>query len=751
MLRCSSSAPSLTTLAANYQPVDYDALSPAEQRDILQLQQSILESVVQEHDHRKVIESVCRLEEQLLPNAVATVMLLDHRRELNVYAAPSVPADKAAQLNGLKPGPHAGSCGNAVYREEPVFVSNTLEDPRWHDLRQVAINFGLMSCWSMPIRSAGNQIIGTFALSSFVSRSPSGFHRKILEIGASIIGIALEQRRQARTLNLLDKVFESSNQGILITDGSRRILSVNPAFSQITGYSAEESIGQRPSLLSSGRHAPAFYREMWQTLRRQGYWQGEVWNRRKNGEVFPEWLSISCVREGKEITHYVGFFFDISEQKAAEQRLQFLAYHDPLTELPNRLLLQERLTLASRQARRQGHRAALLFIDLDHFKNINDSMGQGIGDALLQAVATRLDRQLNNANTLARYGADEFLIVMPEIADPEQPAQLAEQILDDFVAPFLISGHELPATPSLGIAVFPDDGEDYDTLLKKAQSATFYAKQAGRNTYRFYTEAMNNNAAEHLRIYNGLRHALARQQFVLHYQPQVDLSNGRIIGAEALVRWNHPDKGLIPPASFIPVAEESGVIVQLGEWVLREACRQAAQWQQQGLPPLVMAVNLSGVEFKRGNLEQSVEQALADSGLPAPQLELELTESILIQDTANVLATVKRLKSQGIKLSIDDFGTGYSSLAYLTRLAVDKLKIDQSFVRHLVQEPENGPIVRAVIQMAHSLNLIAIAEGVEDSHARDFLLEHGCDEAQGYFYSRPLPADDFAALLAQQG
>jgi diguanylate cyclase (GGDEF)-like protein/PAS domain S-box-containing protein len=441
-------------------------------------------------------------------------------------------------------------------------------------------------------------------------------------------------------------------------------------------------------------------------------------------------------------------FIDISERKAAQAQIEFLAYHDVLTGLPNRLLARDRLELAMRYADRTQGKIGLMFLDLDNFKTINDSLGHPVGDVLLKAFAARLRDCLRDTDTLSRQGGDEFLIVLPDQHAREDLQAMAEKILQQMAVPFQVDGVVLPTTVSIGIAIYPDNGRDSATLLKMADTAMYHAKEAGRNAYRFYVEQMNVDAVEGLTIRNGLRQALERNEFVLHYQPQLDLASGEVIGGEALIRWNHPEMGLLFPGRFIAIAEESGLIVPIGDWVLREACRQAVAWRQSGLPPLVMAVNLSAKQFKRDDLERSVSAALAESGLDPACLELELTESILIQDTENVLATVQRLKSLGVKLSIDDFGTGYSSLSYLKRFAVDKLKIDQSFVRDMVTDPNDAAIVGAIIQMARSLNLKTIAEGVEDEQTMACLRLQQCDEAQGYHFSRPIPAEEFARFHA---
>jgi diguanylate cyclase (GGDEF)-like protein/PAS domain S-box-containing protein len=550
-------------------------------------------------------------------------------------------------------------------------------------------------------------------------------------------------------LMLSAKVFESGGECIIITDADERILMANRAFTTVTGYSQEDVIGQTPRMMSSGRHDADFFNKMWQTLRDTGHWQGEIWDRRKNGEIYPEWLSISVVKDATgQIVNYIGLFSDITERKAAEAQIEFLAYHDALTELPNRRLAIDRMGLAFAFADRDETKAAILLLDLDNFKAINDSFGHSIGDRLLKEVTESLRMCVRDTDTISRHGGDEFLILLANVSDNDAITGVTEKILEQLENTFLIEGKEISTSLSIGIAVYPDDSKDIDTLLKFADTAMFHAKEAGKNTYQFYSEQMNIDAVEHQRIRIGLRRAVERNEFVLYYQPQIDLSSGVVIGAEALIRWNHPELGLTQPGRFIPTAEESGLIVPMGDWALREACRQAAAWRKAGLPELVVAVNISTMQFKRGNLEQSVCEALAESGLPATCLELELTESILIQNPEKVLETVRRLKSLGIMFSIDDFGTGYSSLSYLKRFSVDKLKIDQSFVRDMINDPNDAVIVRAIIQMARSLNLKTIAEGVENEHLASFLRLQYCDEAQGYHFARPLPPDEFAQYLA---
>ncbi len=537
---------------------------------------------------------------------------------------------------------------------------------------------------------------------------------------------------------------------IMIHAEDGEVLEVNKVWSEITGYTrADIPTTQIWTEKAYGLRAREVQKKIQQLYAlKQKVYQGEFIIRCKDGSTRIWEINAApagVMPDGR--SYLISAAQDITERKAAQEQVEFLAYHDALTGLPNRLLARERFEMAQAFSERLGSKAALIFLDLDNFKLINDSLGHGIGDLLLKTVAARLREALRDSDTLSRQGGDEFLIVLGEMPNLDAIRGIAEKILALMLETFSIEENELSISLSIGIAVYPEDGNDYDTLLKKADTAMYQSKIAGRNTYRFYVEQMNIDAIEHLQIRNNLRKGMERQEFVLHYQPQIDLSSDTVIGAEALVRWNHPELGMISPARFIPLAEESGMIIRLGEWVLEEACRQGMAWRAAGLPALVMAVNLSAVQFKHGDLEKTVIRALSQSGLDPALLELELTESILISDTEKVLVMVQRLKALGIKLSIDDFGTGYSSLSYLKRFAVDKLKIDQSFVRDMSNDPNDAIIVRTIIQMAKSLNLKTIAEGVETQRQLAMLGLQRCDEAQGYYFAKPMPADEFAMYL----
>jgi len=551
-------------------------------------------------------------------------------------------------------------------------------------------------------------------------------------------------------LSLSARILESSGECIVITDAENRIVSANLAFREMTGYSADEVIGQNPRILKSDRHDQAFYEVMWESIRTQGAWRGEIWNRRKNGEVFPQWLSVNQVRDAAgDVVNYIAVSSDMTKRKAAAERINFLAYYDALTELPNRALLQDRLQQAIADAERYDKALALLFLDLNRFKTINDSLGHHAGDLLLQKVAQRLKDRLRTTDTVARMGGDEFVIVLSNLEDRDAVEEIAGELHEAISRPMAIEGHALTVSTSIGISRYPDDGPDMQTLMKNADVAMYHCKEAGERCM-FFTGAMDNMASKRLAIENGLRGALAKGELVLHYQPQLDLRTGKIVGSEALIRWEHPVLGMVSPMDFIPIAEESELIVPIGTWVLREACRMNAQWQRQGLPCVPVAVNVSPEQFRRTDFKTTVTEALADSDLAAKYLELEITETVLIHDPEAVARTFEDIRSIGVQFAIDDFGTGYSSLSYLKELSLSKLKIDQSFVRGVPENADDSAIVRAIVDMARSLALRVIAEGVETRQHADFLRSIQCDQAQGYLYSRPVPAEEFGQLLANE-
>jgi diguanylate cyclase (GGDEF)-like protein/PAS domain S-box-containing protein len=547
-------------------------------------------------------------------------------------------------------------------------------------------------------------------------------------------------------LLLAAKVFEHTIEGIVVTDTQGQIVQVNPGFTIITGYSAEEAVGGNPRILKSDRHPQHFYQNMWIRLVEEGHWAGEIWNRRKNGENYPEWLTISAVRnEAGQITNYVSIFHDITELKRQQDALEYQAQHDALTGLPNRLLLGDRLRMALAQLERSGGKLALLFLDLDNFKTINDGLGHGAGDALLVEISRRLERLLRGGDTLARLGGDEFLILLPEIDAIDGASHIASRLLDALKDPFHHGDVEYFVTASIGVTIAPDDGVEGPTLVKNADMAMYRAKSLGRNNYQYFTPEMDVAAHRRISLESKLRKGIEREEFELFYQPLVNMDSGRILGAEALVRWRHGGQ-LISPAEFIPLAEESGLILPLGDWVLRTAARQAKLWQDAG-HDLSMSVNISSRQFAGAGLADTLREVLLNTELRPGKLYFEITESMLMGDIATAEATLLGLREAGGAFFLDDFGTGYSSLSYLKRLPLDGLKIDRSFIRDITEDADSLAIVAAIVSMAQTLNLRIVAEGVETAAQRALLASMGTITLQGYLASPPVPALDFEALL----
>jgi diguanylate cyclase (GGDEF)-like protein/PAS domain S-box-containing protein len=565
-----------------------------------------------------------------------------------------------------------------------------------------------------------------------------------------LVGVMLDitARKEAEaSLRLSRQVFENTAEGILITDANFNVLEVNQAYINITGYSREEIVGNPPVVMSTGLHDKQYYDEIWQVIKTKGQWVGEILSRRKNGESYPEWLSISRVTDSKDVVqNYVAVFTDITLRKQSEERLQFLASHDALTHLPNRALLQERIEQALLRAQRSHKKIAVLFIDLDRFKVINDTLGHQAGDMLLQEAARRLKECLRLSDTVARQGGDEFVVLVEDFADAQYLTAVARKIMSVLAQPFVLLNQELYISASIGISVYPEDGVDLFALLKNADVAMYRAKEHGKNTFHFYAADSNVHSVERLALENSLRRALERNEFILHYQAKVDLLSMQIVGAEALLRWQHPTFGLLLPSEFISLAEETGLIIAIGEWALKEACREAYGWRLTE-QPLRVGVNLSARQFREDGLQQTIVDALAESGLTADCLELEITESIIMQNAERASELLQYFRDLGAHVLIDDFGTGYSSLGYLKHFPIDSLKIDRSFVRDIPHDSDDVAITQAIIAMARSLKIKVIAEGVETQAQLKFLQEQGCNQIQGYIFSEPLPPEEFIKLL----
>ncbi|MEW8397031.1 MAG: EAL domain-containing protein [Candidatus Thiodiazotropha sp.] len=543
-------------------------------------------------------------------------------------------------------------------------------------------------------------------------------------------------------LRLAERAFQNTAEGITVTDVNGDIVSTNPAFEAITGYTHEEVMGQNPRILKSGHHEPSFYRDMWDTLLKAGHWRGEIWNRRKNGDVYPEWLTISAVKDNRgDTTHYVGVFTDITQIKEAQDQINFLAHHDALTQLPNRALFRERFDHALMHARRESNSIALLFLDLDRFKTVNDTLGHPSGDLVLLEVSRRMSNIIRSSDTIARLGGDEFVLLLEEQTSAQHAAVVARKLIDLFSTPMNIGEHELVVTASIGITLYPNDGDDPDLLIRHADRAMYEAKQQGRNTYRFFTQALTEGALERLMMENELRRAISRDELILHYQPIVDIKTRQLRGVEALVRWQHPKQDLIAPGRFIELAEEIGIIGDIGKWVLHTACTQLARWDRDEFLVPRISVNLSVQQIDQ-TLVMQVSDELQISALAPERLELEVTESMLMRNPELSRTVLGELKAIGVNFAIDDFGTGYSSLAYLKLLPLDRIKIDQSFVRDIGRDSNDEAIVRAIIALSKNLGLESVAEGVEYSNQVDFLQKAGSVLAQGYLYSHPVPAEE---------
>jgi diguanylate cyclase (GGDEF)-like protein/PAS domain S-box-containing protein len=719
------------------------------------------QTLVRAEDEQSLLDDICRIVCENAGYRMAWVAYTD------------------AVTNKLVPVAHAGAelgyiaealsiWQNAEYVHPPQEIASRTgsaagtddyaTDPNVAPWRKAALERGYRSSISLPLKD-GEKVFGVLAI---YAGEPSAFtaeeRRMLAELsddlafGIVTLRTRAEHARAEEQIQIAATAFEAQ-EGIIITNANQVILRVNRAFSEITGYSQEEAIGATPRLLASGHQDAAFYRAMWHRIATEGSWQGEVWNRRKNGDLYPEWLNITAVRNARnEVTHYVGTMIDITSRKEAERQIEHLAFYDLLTGLPNRRLFIDRLQQAMAGSARTQRMGAILFIDLDNFKIVNDTCGHDVGDRLLVEVAQRLNDCVRDGDTISRLGGDEFIAMLEDLSiSPQEAAAqarvVARKILEALNQPYTIAGRVHHSTPSIGATLFAGSEDSVDELLKQADIAMYQAKAAGRNTLSFFDPEMQAAVAARASLEADLRQGIEERQLVLHFQPQVTAGN-TVVGAEALVRWQHPERGTISPAEFIPLAEETGLILPVGQWVLAEACACLARWMT--VPTtrdLSLAVNVSARQFRQPDFVTEVRKAIDEAGIPPNRLKLELTESLVIDDIEDTITKMGALKALGVGFSMDDFGTGYSSLSYLTRLPLDQLKIDQSFVRKLPNSPNDAVVVQSIITLAKSLGITVIAEGVETEAQRLFLEQHGCPLFQGYLFSRPVPLPIFEESL----
>ncbi len=725
----------------------------------------INQAIVRMDDESALFPLVCRIAVDFGGLKLAWIGQVN---EANGLIEPVASYGEVGYLNGLvisskEDVPEGRGNTGIAFRENRNVIVNNLQNSEiampWRE-RSLRCDFG--SSGAFPIQRAGKP----FAVLSVYHAHIDAFDAEmtgLLEEMSRDISFALDnfdrenKRKQAeRDLRIAATAFETQ-EGIVITDRDNRILRVNRAFTRLTGYSAAEAIGRTPAMLKSGRQDATFYRSLWETLIRDKFWQGELWNRRKNGEAYPEWLTITAVLDAEgQVTHYVGVFSDITFRKEADEKIHRLAFHDPLTNLPNRSLLQDRLQQAMMTSARSQRQCALLFIDLDNFKTLNDTRGHDVGDLLLIEVAKRLQDCVRDSDTVARLGGDEFVVMLEDLSEDAQQAaavarDVGEKILASINRPFDLQGFEYHSSSSIGISLFRGNGIDMHDLIKHADTAMYQAKTAGRNTLRFFDPDKQTELEMHAALMDDLRQALPLRQLKLYYQVQVN-EHG-VMGAEVLLRWQHPEKGLILPMEFIPLAEETGLIVPIGVWVLQTACKQLKAWQADPLTShLQLAVNVSARQFRQPDFVEQVFEVLKETGVDPFKLglEFELTESLVLHDIDDSIGKMQALRDMGIRFSLDDFGTGQSSLSYLKRLPLDQIKIDQSFVRDVATDQNDAVIVRTIIGMAENLGLNIIAEGVETEQQRDFLERNGCLAHQGYLFGTPLPIEEFQEQLQQK-
>lgn len=723
----------------------------AEQRE--RRRSAVLERLARGAPLREVLTDIAADVEAHNPGMLCSILLLDATgRRLVTGAAPRLPAFYNEAIDGLPIGLARGSCGTAAFTRLRVIVEDIREHPYWREYRDLAERAGLRACWSEPILGSDGRVLGTFAIYYREPRRPDETELLVAARAAHLAGIAIERSKNDEELRVAALVYQNSSEAMMITDVDDRVLAVNPAFTAVTGYRLADLAGTKPRLLTAPRADTPFDAGASDSGARKERWQGELWSRRKDGAKFAAWMTLDTVRdEAGGVYRRVALFSDVTEKKKTDALIWKQANYDALTQLPNRRLFLDRLREKLKLTDRAGTRLALLFIDLDRFKEVNDTLGHHLGDELLVEGARRIRACVREADTVARLGGDEFTVMLTDVENLTLVADVAQKIIDTLARPCRLGGEEVYISASIGITVYPDDATECEDLLKNADQALYDAKTSGRNRFSYFTRSMQELTQRRVRLIRNIREALAADQITVHFQPIVELDTGRIRKAEALVRWKHPEQGWISPSEFIPVAEDTGAIHEIGNRVFREAVRRAESWRARHDPGFQVSVNKSPVQFMAADgAELDWIAHLRERGLAGDAIAVEITEGLLLRATDGVRDKLRQFREAGIRVVIDDFGTGYSALAYLKRFEIDFLKIDRSFVNHLESDASDLALSEAIVAVAHKLGIKVIAEGVETPAQRDILLRIGCDYAQGYLFSPPLPAEAFEGLLARE-
>jgi diguanylate cyclase (GGDEF)-like protein/PAS domain S-box-containing protein len=704
----------------------------------------VLELITKGEPLPVILAAIVKVVEQDNPAMLCSVLLLDDKgKHLLSGTASSLPDFYNEAIHGIEIGEGVGSCGTAAFINQRVIVDDIQTHPYWVAYKEIAKEAGLAACWSEPIRSTKGKVLGTFAIYHRNINHPTEADLAVIEQTANMASIAIEKKQAEEKLKRAASVFTHTHEGIIITDDSGSITEVNDAFSSITGYAPEDVLGEHPRIFHSGRQSPEFYAEMSHTLLTQGYWHGEVWNCRKNGEIYLERLTISAEKDADGLLqHYVSLITDITLMKEHHEQLERMAHYDVLTNLPNRVLLADRLSQSMVQCQRRNQSLAVAFMDLDGFKAVNDRHGHNVGDKLLIEVAHRMNEALREGDTLARIGGDEFIVVIVDLGNIEDSEPVLKRLLKAASDPVYLGDAVMQVSASIGVSFYPQDHVGADLLMRHADQAMYIAKQSGKNRYHFFDTAQDNASKTLGQSIGDISSALGKCEFVLHYQPKVNMRTGEVIGVEALIRWQHPVRGLVPPLEFLPAIEGHAVSLELGEWVIDTALTQISQWQKIGVN-LAISVNISAYQLQQVNFTTRLAGLLAvHPEVPPHYLELEILETSALHDISQVSTTMNTCHKLGVCFALDDFGTGYSSLTYLKRLPAYLIKIDQSFVRDMLEDADDLAIVEGVVGLAKIFRRDVIAEGVETIAHGVALLQLGCVLAQGYGIARPMPSSD---------